>query len=73
MKRASRTALSVNFDVTPKEFMFLFRKLLGAYTFLHVIKAQVRGNTILEPFIHMREEEDRERVAQKLNGQTPNS
>ncbi|NQY84428.1 MAG: AarF/ABC1/UbiB kinase family protein, partial [Alcanivorax sp.] len=54
-------------------FIFLFRKLLGAYTFLHVIKAQVRGNTILEPFIHMREDEDRERVAQKLNGQAADS
>lgn len=41
--------------------------------FLHVIKAQVRGNTILEPFIHMREDEDRERVAQKLNGQAADS
>ena len=73
MNRASRTALSVHFDVPPKEFIFLFRKLLGAYTFLHVIKAQVRGNTILEPFIHMREDEDRERVAQKINGQAADS
>ena len=61
--RASRNALSVHFDVPPKEFIFLARKLLGAYTFLHVIEAQVRGNTILEPFIGMREQEDRERVA----------
>ena len=73
LHRASRTALSVHFDVPPKEFIFLFRKLLGAYTFLHVIKAQVRGNTILEPFIHMREDEDRERVAQKINGQAADS
>ena len=67
MNRASRTALSVHFDVPPKEFIFLFRKLLGAYTFLHVIKAQVRGNTILGPFVHMREELDQEIVDQKLN------
>ncbi|ASK33916.1 ABC transporter [Alcanivorax sp. N3-2A] len=70
MNRASRTALSVHFDVPPKEFIFLFRKLLGAYTFLHVIRAKVRGNTILEPFVHMREEEDQQRVAQKIGGKT---
>ncbi|MDF1820945.1 MAG: AarF/ABC1/UbiB kinase family protein [Alcanivoracaceae bacterium] len=61
--RASRNALSVHFDVPPKEFIFLARKLLGAYTFLHVIEAEVRGNTILEPFLPMHEEEDLARVA----------
>lgn len=59
MARARRTALSVYFDVPPKEFIFLFRKLLGAYTFLHVIKAEVRGNTLLEPFVALREDSDR--------------
>ena len=63
--RASRNALSVHFDVPPKEFIFLARKLLGAYTFLHVIEAEVRGNTILEPFLGMREDDDRRRVAEK--------
>jgi len=58
MNRAGRNALSVHFDVPPKEFIFLARKLLGAYTFLHVIESEVRGNTILEPFIHMQEEDD---------------
>lgn len=65
MNRASRNALSVHFDVPPKEFIFLARKLLGAYTFLHVIEAEVRGNTILEPFIHMQEEADIALVDQK--------
>lgn len=65
--KASRNALSVHFDVPPKEFIFLARKLLGAYTFLHVIEAEVRGNTILEPFLGMREEDDRKRVAEKIN------
>ncbi|PKM22910.1 MAG: ABC transporter [Gammaproteobacteria bacterium HGW-Gammaproteobacteria-14] len=63
--RASRNALSVHFDVPPKEFIFLARKLLGAYTFLHVIEAEVRGNTILEPFLAMREAEDQALVARK--------
>lgn len=59
MAKASRNALSMYFDVPPKEFIFLARKLLGAYTFLHVVEAEVRGNTILEPFIGMNEEADR--------------
>ena len=64
--RASRNALSVYFDVPPKEFIFLARKLLGAYTFLHVIEAEVRGNTILEPFLGMGESTDRALVKDKL-------
>jgi len=63
--RAGRNALSVHFDVPPKEFIFLARKLLGAYTFLHVIEAEIRGNTILEPFLAMNEEEDLALVARK--------
>src|SRR5699024_12040319 len=59
MGRAGRNALSVHFDVPPKEFIFLVRKLLGAYTFLHVIRAEIRGNTLLEPFFPMQEEEDK--------------
>jgi len=59
MARAGRNALTRYFDVPPKEFIFLARKLLGAYTFLHVIEAQVRGNLILEPFLSMHEDSDR--------------
>src|SRR5699024_931824 len=62
MNRASRNALSVHFDVPPKEFIFLVRKLLGAYTFLHVIQAEIRGNTIIEPFLPMQEEDDKQTV-----------
>ncbi len=49
--KASKATLSVHFDVPPKEFIFLARKLLGAYTFLHVIRAEVRGDTILRPYL----------------------
>lgn len=49
--QATKSALSVHFDVPPKEFIFLARKLLGAYTFLHVIRAEVRGDTILRPYL----------------------
>ena len=65
MARTGRTALSVHFDVPPKEFIFLARKLLGAYTFLHVISAEVRGNTLLDPFLPLHEAEDRALVARK--------
>ncbi len=65
MNKAGKNALSVHFDVPPKEFIFLFRKLLGAYTFLHVIDAEVRGNHILAPFISMQEQEDILLVDQK--------
>ncbi|MCC1497740.1 AarF/ABC1/UbiB kinase family protein [Alcanivorax sp. 1008] len=63
--RAGRNALSVHFDVPPKEFIFLARKLLGAYTFLHVIEAEVRGNTILDPFLPISEQEDLALVTRK--------
>lgn len=58
MAKAGRNSLSVYFDVPPKEFIFLFRKLLGAYTFLHVIKAEIRGDTLLRPFLPRFEAED---------------
>lgn len=66
LARASRNALSVYFDVPPKEFIFLARKLLGAYTFLHVIEAEVRGNQMLEPFLGMHEEMDKAQVEAML-------
>lgn len=71
MARAGRNAFSVHFDVPPKEFIFLARKLLGAYTFLHVIEAEVRGDTILQPFISMHEEEDLALVDRKYTEKTP--
>lgn len=49
--QASKSAFSLHFDVPPKEFIFLARKLLGAYTFLHVIRAEVRGDTILRQYL----------------------
>lgn len=51
LAEAGKSAFSTHFDVPPKEFIFLSRKLLGAYTFLHVIEAEVRGNLILDPFL----------------------
>lgn len=56
LAEAGKNAFSTHFDVPPKEFIFLSRKLLGAYTFLHVIRAEVRGNLILDPFLAGMEE-----------------
>lgn len=56
LAEAGKNAFSTHFDVPPKEFIFLSRKLLGAYTFLHVISAEVRGNLILDPFLQGMEE-----------------
>lgn len=58
MSRTGRNTLSVYFDVPPKEFIFLFRKLLGAYTFLHVMEAEIRGDTLIAPFLPHFESED---------------
>jgi len=66
MGRAGRNALSIHFDVPPKEFIFLVRKLLGAYTFLHVMRSEIRGNTLLEPFLPLNEAEDKALVASLL-------
>lgn len=55
LAQAGKSAFSQHFDVPPKEFIFLSRKLLGAYTFLHVIAAEVRGNLILDQFLKQME------------------
>lgn len=56
--RAGRNSFSLYFDVPPKEFIFLFRKLLGAFTFLHVIKAEIRGDSLLRPYLARFEADD---------------
>ncbi|MBF7682410.1 AarF/ABC1/UbiB kinase family protein [Acinetobacter sp. B5B] len=40
MQRASKSMASRYFSVPPKEFMFISRKFIGAYTFMTVISAQ---------------------------------
>lgn len=58
VSHAGRNSFSLYFDVPPKEFIFLFRKLLGAFTFLHVIKAEIRGDTLLRPYLGRFEADD---------------
>ncbi|MEZ5504623.1 MAG: AarF/UbiB family protein [Gammaproteobacteria bacterium] len=40
-----------HFTVPPRELMFLVRKIMGAYTFMSVLKAELRGFDILSHYI----------------------
>lgn len=51
---AAKSAASKSFSVPPKELMFLSRKLMGAYTFMTVIDAQVYARSLLEPYMKAR-------------------
>lgn len=48
---AAKSAASRQFSVPPKEFMFISRKFMGAYTFMTVIDAQIYARAILEPYL----------------------
>ncbi|MDI1302781.1 MAG: AarF/ABC1/UbiB kinase family protein [bacterium] len=48
---AAKSATSRSFSVPPKEFMFISRKFMGAYTFMTVIDAQIIARKILEPYL----------------------
>ncbi len=49
--QAARSAASRHFSVPPKEFMFLSRKLMGAYTFMTVMNAQLDGRSLLAKYL----------------------
>lgn len=49
--KASSSAFSTYFAVPPKEFMFLFRKLMGAFTTLTLINAEINGHEVLLPYV----------------------
>ena len=55
-KRAARSAFSRDFQIPPREFVFLNRKLVGVYTFIAVLHAEFSGAGVLEPFIHLHRE-----------------
>ena len=40
------------FTVPPREIMFLIRKIMGAYTFMSVLDAKLRGDRILLPYLN---------------------
>ncbi len=51
--KAGLSAASANrhFTIPPRELMFLVRKIMGAYTFMSVLGAELKGCEILEPYI----------------------
>ena len=48
---ATRAIQSFEFNLPPKEFMFISRKFIGAYTFLTVIDAHTDSNRLVKPFL----------------------
>ncbi|MBU3848460.1 MAG: AarF/ABC1/UbiB kinase family protein [Candidatus Acinetobacter avistercoris] len=51
MQRASKSMTSRYFSVPPKEFMFISRKFIGAYTFMTVIEAKTNVRKMIQKFI----------------------
>lgn len=52
---AAKSAASRHFAIPPKEVMFLSRKLMGAYTFMTVIDAQIYARKLLAPYLEERQ------------------
>ncbi|WP_269914584.1 ABC1 kinase family protein [Acinetobacter sp. HY1485] len=51
IQRASKSMASRYFSVPPKEFMFISRKFIGAYTFMTVIDAQTNLHQAIQRYI----------------------
>ncbi len=51
--QAGLSAANKYFSVPPRELMFLARKIMGAYTFMTVLNAEIKGYDILAPYIEM--------------------
>lgn len=47
----SAAGSSSHFSIPPRELMFLVRKIMGAYTFMSVLKAELNGYEILRHYI----------------------
>ncbi len=48
---ATKAIQSFEFNLPPKEFMFISRKFIGAYTFCTVIDARTDSNKLVKPFL----------------------
>ena len=51
MQQASKSMASRYFSVPPKEFMFISRKFIGAYTFMTVIEAKTNVHSMIQKYI----------------------
>ncbi|WP_227430591.1 ABC1 kinase family protein [Psychrobacter sp. I-STPA6b] len=52
MKKASQSMQSLEFSLPPKEFMFISRKFIGAYTFLTVLDARTDSRRLIETVVN---------------------
>ena len=48
---ASQAMQSFEFNLPPKEFMFISRKFIGAYTFLTVLDSYTDSNKLVKPYL----------------------
>ncbi|NHB57430.1 AarF/ABC1/UbiB kinase family protein [Acinetobacter sp. 194] len=51
IQRASKSMASRYFTIPPKEFMFISRKFIGAYTFMTVIDAKTNVRKMIQPYL----------------------
>lgn len=51
LQHSQQSVTSRHFTVPPKEFMFISRKFIGAYTFMTVIEAKTNLRPIIEQFL----------------------
>lgn len=51
MAKAKIAATSLEFAIPPKEFMFISRKFIGAYTLLTVLNAKTNSKNLVQPYI----------------------
>lgn len=51
LKHSQHSVNSRHFTVPPKEFMFISRKFIGAYTFMTVIQAKTHLRPLIEPYL----------------------
>ncbi|WP_201501230.1 ABC1 kinase family protein [Psychrobacter cibarius] len=49
--QATKAMQSFEFNLPPKEFMFISRKFIGAYTFLTVLDAYTDSDTLVKPYL----------------------
>lgn len=49
-RKAAISAVSKHFNMPPKEFLFLQRKLVGVYTMISVLKAEFNGQEVFDPY-----------------------
>ncbi|GLQ32150.1 ABC1 kinase family protein [Litoribrevibacter albus] len=52
-RKATISAVSKHFNMPPKEFLFLQRKLVGVYTMISVLNAEFNGQDVFDPYFEL--------------------